>query len=1836
MNLHASKLTLSCAALLFLGLAAFPATPARAAICPGRTITAHVVALDQPLMFNRLGAQNVNGIIYALRRDVIDQSSGRTEAAGGALAPGNVALRPDKRPRPLVLRVSAGDCLQVEFTNLLAGVSNPNNAPVSELHIDDQVADRHAGFHPQGLQLLDSIASDSSNVGKNGSSLVDVGETTVYAFFAPKEGTFLVTSGGASFGGDGMSGNGAGGLFGVVNVEPPGARYYRSQVTEEEMRLGTQRNDADGSPILTPTGQPAINHEARYPNVEPWIAEGKAGQPIFNMLNGAELVHSDINAIIAGPNEADGTFPRSTYPLENQGLRNPTVPNRLEPFRELTVVFHDEGAVAQAFPNYYDDPVFKHTLAGVKDGFLINYGSGGIGSEIIANRLGVGPMHDCLTCAFEEFFLSSYTVGDPAMVVDVPANAGLEAIMPGEAPPQGATGIKASKAFYPDDPSNVHHAYTNDAVRFRNVHSGLEQHVFHLHNHQWLFSAADDNANYLDAQGVGPGSGYTYEINFGGAGNRNKTAGDAIFHCHFYPHFAQGMWELFRVHDVFESGTRLAASGAGADSFHSAPFALQDGTPALDPDDPTPGARVRALPDGEIVAGTPIPALVPLPGKPMAPVPGKVVVVPKEVNGAVVGSVSKVTERDKHPGYPFYIAGIEETVGQRAPTPPLDMAPAAGGWDGGLPRHALEGVQAGGEFVSTVSRLDFSKVVTKAKPVYFPEDGTDVEKVAMDYHAQRTHPSSAVRPDGTIVAGDFITNGAPPVPGAPYQDPCIDDYGVKLNTGVTGQFFDAHGGMGTRGASRYSANNPRIYKGANIQFDAVFNKVGYHYPQQRIITLWEDAMPTINKTRAPEPLVMRMNTFDCAMYQHTNLVPEYFEMDDYQVRTPTDIISQHVHLTKWDLVAADGGGNGWNYEDGTLSPGAVRERIHAINAYNAANPANAVATLDGETYLEPKPHPFFGQYGRPDWLGARTTLQRWYADPVVNRNGVHRGLGMIFTHDHFGPSTHQQVGLYGTILAEPPDSTWVHNETGELMGTRHDGGPTSWQAAILTGDVDGDGNNDSYREFFFEYSDFQHAYEKGVYVGADENGIPAPDTVTSTSFRNAINVSAKDQANPVFPDIEVALATCPGGVPRPCPEAISISDPGMLVANYRNEPVALRVFDPDKLGPDGKPGMQADGLAGDLAYALQSRSDRMVPQMNTILGDTPYSPLTAGLGRGDPFTPMMRAYVGDRVRMKVQAGGHEEEHTATVHGVKWLQGGSSFGWDGTSGWRNGQSGGISEQFTFAAPIAVLTGARGNIADYAYATNSAQDGWWSGAWGLMRTYRGVRPDLFKLPNNDAAGKQLANSRDFVGVCPAKAEVRSYDITAVLANDALSAPSGVAIVPGDDSATMHVGGALKPDGGTLVFNPRTPTLSNGKSGPLHDPTAILYVRTEDLDKQGRLRPGAPVEPLVLRAAAGECIRVTLRNRLPEVMPDLATYNPLMGVVNRDRNHPQGVSTFQSNLVRPSSYIGLHPQLVGYDVTAGDGANVGVNPNAIVGPGLSKKFQWYAGDLALDETTLRLKGQVRMVATPVEFGGSSLMPADKIKQGQRGLVGSLVIEPEESTWVEADQVGDRQGEGATRLSRASATVTTQSGDSFRDFSLVMVKGMNHRYGDGSPVEGIETHGNSAVPEDSQDGGQASFNYGSEPLWFRFGLAPNSPIGRGHGGGMGYGDVTNANQAYSNSLVGGDDPATPVFSARPGEEARIHVVAPHTTHRGSAFNLHGHVWQRAPYLSGNVPSQRIGDNPMSMYLGGQESITAPNHFDIVLPSAGGEMAVTGDYLFRDQGGSGNAMGLWGILRVE
>src|SRR5499426_2185551 len=183
---QSGKLRFLFGAALSSSLLAAMGVPSEAQTLPAgcqRQLTANVVALDQVFFYNRLGAQNPAGMIYALRRDVVDVATGRTEAQGGVLTAGRVALRPDKRPRPLVLRVN-----------------------------DNQPITRNVGLHVTGLQLVTSIADDGSNVGANASSLAAPGQTRTYKLFAERESMYFLYSPAAQTGAEGDGGTLAFGL----------------------------------------------------------------------------------------------------------------------------------------------------------------------------------------------------------------------------------------------------------------------------------------------------------------------------------------------------------------------------------------------------------------------------------------------------------------------------------------------------------------------------------------------------------------------------------------------------------------------------------------------------------------------------------------------------------------------------------------------------------------------------------------------------------------------------------------------------------------------------------------------------------------------------------------------------------------------------------------------------------------------------------------------------------------------------------------------------------------------------------------------------------------------------------------------------------------------------------------------------------------------------------------------------------------------------------------------------------------------------------------------------------------------------------------------------------------------------------------------------------------------------------------------------------------------------------------------------------------------------------------------------------------------------------------
>jgi hypothetical protein len=134
--------------------------------------------------------------------------------------------------------------------------------------------------------------------------------------------------------------------------------------------------------------------------------------------------------------------------------------------------------------------------------------------------------------------------------------------------------------------------------------------------------------------------------------------------------------------------------------------------------------------------------------------------------------------------------------------------------------------------------------------------------------------------------------------------------------------------------------------------------------------------------------------------------------------------------------------------------------------------------------------------------------------------------------------------------------------------------------------------------------------------------------------------------------------------------------------------------------------------------------------------------------------------------------------------------------------------------------------------------------------------------------------------------------------------------------------------------------------------------------------------------------------------------------------------------------------------------------------------------------------------------------------------------------------------------------------------------------------------------------------------------------------------------------------DPQTPVFRTKAGMASRMHVLNGASADRDSTFILHGHVWQRDPFVCpddsrhslpglcalDSVGSLALGDNPVGKYMGGEEGMGHVYGHWPILFKAGGTFgtdlgcteAKPCDFLFRDYTPSGNRNGMFGILRVE
>lgn len=617
------------------------------------------------------------------------------------------------------------------------------------------------------------------------------------------------------------------------------------------------------------------------------------------------------------------------------------------------------------------------------------------------------------------------------------------------------------------------------------------------------------------------------------------------------------------------------------------------------------------------------------------------------------------------------------------------------------------------------------------------------------------------------------------------------------------------------------------------------------------------------------------------------------------------------------------------------------------------------------------------------------------------------------------------------------------------------------------------------------------------------------------------------------------------------------ADQGSFNINYRNEP-------------------------------FQTRINPLLPSSDPKKNDPAY--IFSSLLFGDPSTPILKAYKGDPIVIRHVQGAHEEQHNFNIHGHRWLHEPD----DKDSNIYDTQSMNIAEFFNFelsgtsivkrmkgpekareAANLSygatkLLLGGAGPSGDYLYGSLPIDD-LWNGMWGLLRVPAKVVSDLKPLPN---MSKPNAGSE------------------------------WPALKPGDELKK-----APKPGDPCFLFNKnkffrigvvKKKIVYNDKGD--HDPNGLSYVL---LDEDGK--PKESDKPLFLRVNEGDCVKVELKNMLPDEgigLHDGDTHPPedifpkkADGEICNDTFGPDACGVEEEEKSedakmrwKPSRRVSMHPHLLKYDVIGSDGATVGYNYDQTVGPGESITYKWLADKKEVGIVNLSDFGDVR---------------------GHRhhGLFGGLVVEPMFSGFFDPVKGKPlRSGDEAVINYFEPSSKTFKA---FREFVVAFQDGLNLFDSSGKPIPDLKEHHddsqNSDTPRktDPEDQGHKGINYKSEPFGHRLSKNPQ--------------------EAWVFSSEEHGDPQTPVFDAYVGDPVMMRVFNPQDKPRGHSFNLHGHSWKHE------------SNDPDSTVINTQAGFDTGRAFNLDLIDGAGSSLFSGDFLYKCSVFFNHLNdGLWGILRVH
>ncbi|MEV7624915.1 multicopper oxidase domain-containing protein [Actinoplanes sp. NPDC089786] len=469
------------------------------------------------------------------------------------------------------------------------------------------------------------------------------------------------------------------------------------------------------------------------------------------------------------------------------------------------------------------------------------------------------------------------------------------------------------------------------------------------------------------------------------------------------------------------------------------------------------------------------------------------------------------------------------------------------------------------------------------------------------------------------------------------------------------------------------------------------------------------------------------------------------------------------------------------------------------------------------------------------------------------------------------------------------------------------------------------------------------------------------------------------------------------------PQAVVLPPLSSGLPAYREAGIAVGDFVP-LVDASGAPLNPPGELGGDDDPGVMAVNYRCSPL--TFRGDDPSQWFAStSPEKGDPETEIIRTYPGDRLRIRLIQGSHEEQHSFVTHGLRWPR-----------EWKNDRSALVNQQTIGISEAFTLDLDAYGLGDHLWHF-AAMDDLWLGCWGLVRSQLPSPSALLELPP-----------------LPGR--------------------------PGLDPAPLPPRPA-RPDRDYVVSARRREIFYDGRT--LTDPWGLIFSPAdgfvEERDDDDRLRRVAygvsrTQEPLVLRARPGEWIRVTLINDLADATDPLL---PPFGV------EPVVVPLPLDDERTLSSRVSLHPSLLRYDVVSDDGAFVGRNHDSTV-PALDllagdehghasaghddrqnwREYWWFADP--------RLEGQVCYLQDM----------ADVRNHRHHGLVGALVVEPTGVTPV-SSETGREQWTGA------QVVLVGSSGERVANEQVLLVQDGLRHFVAGNPTMAVPDVEPGDDPEDA-----------------------------------------------------------------------------------------------------------------------------------------------------------------------